>query len=169
MITNTQQSVNYALALQIKNVLKDHGIKLATAESCTGGMVAEAITSVPGSSEIFPGGVVSYCNEVKDRVLHVNKTHLDTKGPVNGRTAQEMALGVQQLMNADWAIATTGIAGPTGAEPGKPVGTVFFSIASPNSADSFLEVFDGDREQIRLQATQFILAKFLQKLDEFYS
>jgi len=104
---------------------------VATAESCTGGAIGAAITSVSGSSAYFKGAVVAYHNEVKMELLKVNPDDLDTFGAVSQPVVEQMALGVQKLLKTDWAIATSGVAGPTGGSPDKPVGTVWIAIANP--------------------------------------
>lgn len=116
------------LATRIVAILTDKGLTLATAESCTGGSVAAAITSVPGSSQIFLGGVVSYSNEVKHNVLGVSDKILSSNGAVSRETVEAMALGVSRLMNSDCSLATSGIAGPGGGTDTKPVGTVWIAV-----------------------------------------
>ncbi len=103
-------------------------LTLATAESCTGGAIAAAITSVAGSSDVFKGSVVAYSNDVKHRVLGVAQEILDSEGAVSAATVEAMAVGVQRLIGSHCAVATSGIAGPGGAVPGKPVGTVWVAI-----------------------------------------
>jgi len=103
---------------------------LATAESCTGGLIANRITNVSGASKIFHGGIVAYDNSVKEKFLGVRSSTLKKFGAVSKETACEMANGARKKFNADFAIATTGIAGPTGGTKSKPVGTVFIAIAS---------------------------------------
>jgi nicotinamide-nucleotide amidase len=102
---------------------------LALAESCTGGFIAHQITNVPGASEIFLGGIVAYKNEVKQKFLGVRATTLQKHGAVSKNVAREMAVGARKNFGADFAIAVTGIAGPSGGTKGKPVGTVFISVA----------------------------------------
>lgn len=109
---------------------KHYGKTLATAESCTGGAVASRLTAMAGASEYFLGGVVSYCNDVKEQTLGVRRATLDTYTAVSEQTVREMAMGVRTKMNADYAIATTGIAGPGGGTEENPVGTVWVAIAS---------------------------------------
>ena len=111
-------------------MLKERGLFLATAESCTGGMVAHMITSVSGSSEYYKGTVVSYSNEIKEKVLGVKHKTLEEYGAVSEQTVREMISGVLEVMNCDVAIATSGIAGPTGGTPEKPVGTIWLAAGS---------------------------------------
>ena len=102
---------------------------LATAESCTGGFIAHKVTNVPGASKIFPGGIVAYSNEVKQNFLGVRPETLKKHGAVSEAVAREMAIGARKKFGADFAIAVTGIAGPTGGMKGKPVGTIFIAVA----------------------------------------
>ena len=102
---------------------------LALAESCTGGFIASQITNVPGASGIFPGGIVAYSNSVKEKFLGVRKTSLKNFGAVSEKVAREMAEGARKKFGADFALAVTGIAGPTGGTKSKPVGTVFIALA----------------------------------------
>ncbi len=110
--------------------LSARGLKLATAESCTGGLLSERITSVSGASEVFDCGVCSYSNDIKHRVLGVSEETLSILGAVSAETAMQMAEGVRKLSNADLGVSTTGIAGPTGGTPEKPVGLVFCGICT---------------------------------------
>ncbi len=119
------------LAQAVGELLVARGATLATAESCTGGRVAHLITSNPGSSEYFKGSVVAYANEVKEKVLKVSPKTLATKGAVSRETAVQMAEHVRQLLNTTYGLATTGIAGPGGGTPQKPVGTIWIAVASP--------------------------------------
>ena len=133
-------------------VLKARGMTCATAESCTGGGVGSAITEVPGASEVFLGGVVSYSNDVKSGVLGVHKETLGEFGAVSKETAAEMAEGARALMKSDIAVSVTGIAGPGGGSPEKPVGLVWFGVASKDGVRTEKAVFAGDRDKIRRQA-----------------
>lgn len=112
--------------------LSAKGIKLAIAESCTGGLISERITAVSGASEVFDCGVCSYSNEIKHKVLGVSEDTLAVLGAVSSETAMQMAEGVRRLADADLAVSTTGIAGPTGGTPEKPVGLVFCGICTKN-------------------------------------
>lgn len=128
--------------------LRRHGYKIATAESCTGGNIAHLITSVAGCSDVMLGGVVSYCNEVKMNVLGVNADTLERYGAVSEGTVRQMAEGVRRVMGADCAVATSGIAGPGGAVPGKPVGTVWIAAATPEGVKAECFHFRGDRQSV---------------------
>ena len=137
------------------------GKTLATAESCTGGMIGAELTAVPGSSAVYKGGIVSYCNEIKESLLGVPKTTLDEMGAVSAPVAEAMASGVRKALGADVAVSVTGLAGPVGDEFGNPVGTVFIGYCDKNTCLSRKFLFDGDREQVRnhavVQALQLIL------------
>lgn len=131
------------------------GLTLATAESCTGGMVAAAVTDLPGVSACFKGGVVSYSNDVKNAVLGVPQEILATVGAVSEECAKAMADGVRRRLGADIGVSTTGIAGPTGGTPTKPVGLVWFGIATAGGVKAASCVFAGDRDAVRRQAVDF--------------
>lgn len=150
------------LAEEINTLLKGRQLTLATAESCTGGGIAAYITSIPGSSECFKGGVVAYSNEIKTSVLHVSPETLRKYGAVSRETVAEMVKGVQDLMQTDCAIATSGIAGPGGGTPTKPVGTVWIAVAYKNEI-SYLKQ-DGDEG--RAKNTQKAIRNALSLLRE---
>lgn len=122
---------------------------LATAESCTGGGIGYILTSVPGSSAVYLGGVVSYANSVKEQVLHVPTDTLSAYGAVSHQTAKAMAEGARSLIKADIAVSVTGIAGPASDDTNKPVGLVYIGVASEKSTSVYENHFTGDREQIR--------------------
>lgn len=128
--------------------MKQHGVTLAAAESCTGGSVASRLTALAGASEYFRGGVVSYCNEVKECALGVRHATLEEHTAVSEATVREMAQGVRERLGADYGIATTGIAGPGGGTPEKPVGTVWIGIATPKQVYARLLKFGDRRAQI---------------------
>ncbi len=118
-----------ALAEELGKLLLEKGLTLSTAESCTGGGIASVITSISGSSEYFKGGIVAYANEVKTALLGVSETTLEKHGAVSEETVQEMAKGAMKSMKTSCAIATSGIAGPGGGTPTKPVGTIWIAAA----------------------------------------
>ena len=128
---------------------RNDGMTLSVAESLTGGMIGAALTSVPGSSEAFNGGVVSYTNAVKSKVLSVDAETLAADGAVCERVACEMAEGSRLLTGSDIAVAVTGIAGPGGEEPGKPVGTVWVGVSTAVGAHATRHQFEGDRDSVR--------------------
>ena len=139
-------------AKNLVDLLAAHSLVCATAESCTGGGVASAITGVPGSSAVFAGGVVSYANEVKRDVLGVKSETLAEFGAVSAQTAAQMATGVLSLMKCDLAVSLTGIAGPGGGSDEKPVGLVWFGLADHNGVRTEKAIFMGDREEVRRKA-----------------
>lgn len=125
----------------------EHG-SIATAESCTGGGVAARLTSIAGSSAYVLGGIVAYSNAAKSALLGVDDGVLRTKGAVSAECARAMARGAQRAFRADWAVSTTGIAGPGGATEHKPVGLVFFAVAGPGIERGEEHVFPGDRAAV---------------------
>lgn len=138
------------------------GKRLVTAESCTGGWLAKTITDTPGSSQWFECGYVTYSNAAKQRDLGVSEHTLATYGAVSAETAREMAAGALRRAEADVAIAITGIAGPDGGTPDKPVGTVWFAVAIPRSygivdVDARVQYFKGDRDTVRRESVRFAL------------
>lgn len=155
------------LAAQVGNTLKEKGLLMATAESCTGGGVAQAITDIAGSSEWFDGGFVAYSNACKINMLDVSAAEIALHGAVSEEIAEAMALGALANSNADVAISTTGIAGPAGAVPGKPVGTVCIACAMGKKVFTDHRVFGGDRQAIRAQTVAHslqMLLRFLQNV-----
>lgn len=141
--------------------LRESGLSLTVAESCTGGLIAARITSLPGSSAYFQGSVVAYSNRVKADLLQVPQSALDTYGAVSEPVAQAMAEGVRRLLGSDLALAVTGVAGPDGGTVEKPVGTVFIAIADQHGCRVERFSFDGNRDQVRQQTADqgLIMAK----------
>ena len=138
------------------------GKRLATAESLTGGGIGQAVTSVSGASAVFAGGVISYTNEVKHKVLGVPVEILDTCGAVSAPVAKAMAEGARRVIGADVAVAVTGLAGPDGDEFGNPVGTVFIGYADEKTAFAREYHFTGDRAEVREQTIEAALALVLE-------
>jgi len=134
---------------KIGEIMRKRGLKLAVAESCTGGLVGSKITDVPGASSYFLGGVIAYSNDIKMRVLGVKRETLENFGAVSKECAKEMAIGVSDLFKADVAIATTGIAGPSGGSKDKPVGLVYIAIKSGDEINVQKYVFKGNRKEIK--------------------
>ena len=139
------------------------GRTLVTAESCTGGGIGAVLTAVPGSSQVYKGGVISYTNCVKHTVLGVDLDLLDRVGAVSAPVAEAMAAGARNALQADVALSVTGLAGPGGDEYGNPVGTVFVGYADGRQTLSREFHFSGDRQQIRAQATQAALRLILEQ------
>jgi nicotinamide-nucleotide amidase len=153
-------------ATQLGQALKAHGFMLAMAESCTGGMVAEAITSIAGSSAWFERGFVTYSNAAKIDMLDVSSKTLEKFGAVSEQTAAEMAIGALINSEAQIAGSITGIAGPDGGSPEKPVGTVCFAWTGKNlPVSTCTHWFEGNRESIRKQATIFMMVGLLERLN----
>ena len=146
-----------ATAERLVGLLKARGLTCATAESCTGGGVGFAITSVAGASEVFAGGVISYSNEVKREVLGVSAATLAAVGAVSGEVAAQMADGARRLLKTDLAVSLTGIAGPDGGTAEKPVGLVWFGLSTPTDTHTERMVFTGDRAAVRAQAIDHAL------------
>lgn len=140
------------------------GKTLVTAESLTGGGIGAALTAVPGSSEVYEGGVISYTNWVKENILGVSGEVLETYGAVSAQTAQAMAWGVRELLKADVAVAVTGLAGPGGDEFGNPVGTVFIGYQDGKTAQVIACHFTGTREEIRNQTIDRALELVLENV-----
>jgi nicotinamide-nucleotide amidase len=137
--------------------LAARGLTLATAESCTGGLVGHRITNVPGSSDAYLGGVVSYANAAKEKLLGVRRETLEAHGAVSGETAAEMAEGVRRLLGASIGVSITGIAGPGGGTPEKPVGLVFMAVADEAASVVERHQFGGAREDIKSRSVHAAL------------
>ena len=132
---------------EVVALLKKRETTLATAESCTGGRLAAAFTAEPGASDYFLGGIVAYSNEVKINALGVYREILERHGAVSRQVAMQMAAGVRRLTGSDYAIATTGIAGPGGATSSKPVGTVWVALVGPDGVTTHRYRFTGTRAE----------------------
>lgn len=153
-----------SLDVKIGNLLRDRGIKLALAESCTGGLVGDRITNIPGSSEYFLGGVVAYAYEAKVKLLGVSWDTLNSTGAVSRETVLEMARGARRALDSDVAVSVSGIAGPGGGTSDKPVGTTWIGLVTADGewAESFH--FSGDREQNKSSAANAALQMLLDYL-----
>lgn len=150
---------------ELAQALTARGWHLVTAESCTGGWIAKCCTDLPGSSNWYAGGVVSYSNALKTSLLGVRTETLERDGAVSAATAREMAEGALARLGGDLAVAVSGIAGPTGASPGKPVGTVWFAwAASTQAVTTHCAHFPGDREAVRASAVEMALAGLCEML-----
>ena len=139
-----------SLAAEVIELLKAKNKTLSTAESCTGGMIGAAITSVPGASEVYGFGFITYANEAKEKILGVKHETLAAHGAVSPETAEEMAAGALRVSGADIAVAVTGIAGPGGGTPEKPVGLVYMGLATEKYVRAIRLNLSGSRDQVRL-------------------
>lgn len=146
--------------------LKVRNRTITTAESLTGGRIASAITAVPGSSAVFPGGVVSYCDRIKHQVLGVPAEELERFGAVSEPVAKSMAQGVAALMGTDLALSATGVAGPDGDGSENPVGTVYLGLWDRGTALCEKHVFSGDRAAVQRQTAERAIAWALERLTE---
>ena len=146
--------------------LRDQKLTVGFAESCTGGALSAFLTEQAGISDIFLGSVVSYSNEAKVDLLGVRRDTLMQEGAVSESVARQMAHGVRRQLKTEWSVAITGIAGPSGGTPTKPVGTVCFAIAGPNFEDSRKEFFSGDRKDIQQAAVDFSVNWLCEVLDK---
>jgi nicotinamide-nucleotide amidase len=144
--------------------LREAGLTLALAESCTGGLIGHRLTAVAGSSDYFLGGVVSYSNEAKADLLGVDPEVLAAQGAVSPETAREMALGAKAAFGADLGLAVTGIAGPTGGSEAKPVGTVYIALATAEEVEVWHYLFRGNREAIKILTAETALDRLRRKL-----
>ncbi len=153
----SQKVMNQTIETQIGTLLRQHGLSLAVAESCTGGLIGHRITNVPGSSEYFTGGVIAYANETKVSLLGVSWDTLSTCGAVSRETVLEMASGARRSLGADIAVSVSGIAGPGGGTPDKPVGMVWIGLAALACEWQRVFRFPGDREQNKASAAEAAL------------
>ena len=143
-----------ALAAAVLDCARSRNLTLGTAESLTGGMISAALTAIPGSSDVVRGGVTSYAVGVKETVLDVAASSVERCGVVSCEVAEQMAKGARNVLSCDCTVAVTGIAGPQGAQPGKPVGTVCLAFASKGEVQSKMVHFEGDRDQVRKQTVR---------------
>ena len=150
----------------VHGILTQRGETLATAESCTGGAIAARFTAMPGASAYFLCGVVAYSNEAKSRVLGVPAEEIARWGAVSEQVARHMAEGARRISGADYAVATTGIAGPTGGSAEKPVGTVWIAVATPRGTQAILKQCGTDRGQIIDRASAFAIGLLRDCLEE---
>ncbi len=148
---------------QIQSSIPKH-MSISTAESCTGGMLAAYLTAIPGSSDYFSTGIVSYSNEAKMRLLSVSESSLDQVGAVSEEVAKEMAIGSLKLANSSIAISITGVAGPSGGSDEKPIGTVCFGVAAEDKTSGYTHHINGSRAQIREESCQIALELLLKAI-----
>lgn len=145
------------LAERVLSAARRRGVSLATAESLTGGLISATLTAIPGSSDVVAGGVVGYSFEAKERALGVDAARLTAVGAVDEEVAREMARGARKQTGAGMAVSVTGIAGPGGAEPGKPVGTVCFGLSTPDEDRAESALLPGDRDEVRARTVRYAL------------
>lgn len=150
-----------ALADQVGELLRQRGLTLAVAESCTGGGLGNAVTDIAGSSDYFLGGVIAYSYEAKEALLGVPHTLLEAQGAVNAEVAVAMAEGARRLLQADLAVGITGIAGPGGGTPTKPVGLVFIALASVEGSQWRQYVWKGNRVENKRASVRAALRQIL--------
>jgi nicotinamide-nucleotide amidase len=157
------------LAHMLIRTLKDKGMTISVAESCTGGMIGQELTTVPGASEVFMGGVISYSNDVKERILRVPKNIMINHGAVSEETAKAMAVGAANTLQTRCSISVTGVAGPDGGTPEKPVGTVCIGYCIDREVETRKHFFAGDREAIRTRAMKTALREMTELLKKKYT
>jgi len=163
-MSSSEQQALEALAGRLGSLLLANGQRLATAESCTGGWVAQCLTAIAGSSAWFDRGFVTYSDQAKHEMLGVGIDTLAAHGAVSAATAAAMATGALLHSHADWALSVTGVAGPSGGSPEKPVGTVCFAWAGPDGRiDTERRRFAGDRQAVRAQSAAHALAGLLER------
>lgn len=154
-----------SLEEQVGESLRRTGGSVSTAESCTGGLISHRITNVSGSSSYFMGGVVTYSNEAKMGLLGVGERLLEEQGAVSEQVAGEMAEGVRERFTTDYAVACTGVAGPTGGTKEKPVGLVYVAVATPAGTRVERCQFEGSRERIKEQTADRALTMLLESIE----
>jgi PncC family amidohydrolase len=154
------------LELQLGQALRQSGLRLAVAESCTGGLIGHRLTNISGSSTYYMGSITAYAYEAKVRLLGVKWETLEKHGAVSSETVGEMALGVRRALAADVGISVSGIAGPGGGTPEKPVGLVYFGLSTAKGIWTSNKHFEGERVQVKEQAADFALQFVLEHLDQ---
>jgi PncC family amidohydrolase len=153
------------LEKKVGEKLREKGLSLAVAESCTGGLISHRLTNIAGSSTYYVGGITAYAYNAKVRLLKVKWETLEAYGAVSDETVSEMALGVRRALGADIGISVSGIAGPTGGTPDKPVGLVYFGLSSTQGIWTARQVFKGTRIRVKEQAADFALGYLKDYLD----
>ena len=146
-----------------------HGVTVSTAESCTGGLVAGTLINAPGISAVYKEGYITYSNEAKEKLLHVPADILENYGAVSPQTAFAMAEGCSRAANSDFAVATTGIAGPGGGTPDKPVGLVYIGCCGKGDTRTLKKQYSGSRMEVRKQAVQDALEVLYARLQEYFT
>lgn len=165
-VNNTEFQSEYSLEERISQKLMMRGITATTAESCTGGLLAGRLLNAPGISQVYKEGYITYSNEAKEKLLRVSHHTLETYGAVSTQTAQEMAIGAAKAAGADAALATTGIAGPGGGTPQKPVGLVYIGCYVNGKTIVEEHVFAGERAVVRNMSVEAALRLLERMLDQ---
>ena len=147
-----------SLEQEVAKLLREKGLTLGVVESATGGLLSHLITNIPGSSDYYQGSITAYSNEVKIKVVGVREETIKKHGAVSHEVAQEMARGGRRVLDTDICLADTGIAGPGGATPEKPVGLFYLGLSCESGTESRKHTFSGDREQNKLDAARAALA-----------
>jgi PncC family amidohydrolase len=153
------------IEVKLGELLREKGLRLAVAESCTGGLIGHRLTNVPGSSPYFIGGVTSYAYEAKVRLLGVRWETLENYGAVSRETVLEMACGVRQALSVDIGLSVSGIAGPGGGTPEKPVGFTWIGLSTPDGDHAWSYQFSGERAQVKQQASEQALCRAAEYLE----
>jgi PncC family amidohydrolase len=153
-----------SLEVQVGELLRRRGLRLAVAESCTGGLLGHRLTNVPGSSTYFVGGVISYAYEAKVRLLGVTWDTLEAHGAVSRETVIEMARGVRKLLAADIGVSISGIAGPGGSTPEKPVGLTWIGLSAQDFEDAWSAIWEGERVSNKEMSAEAALRLLIQYL-----
>jgi len=156
--------INYTNVEKIIKKLASQNQTVSFAESCTGGRIAAAFTSISGASAVLDGSVVTYSNAIKHQWLGVDNEVLEKFGAVSSQCVSQMLKGIKNISNADYTLAVSGIAGPSGETEGKPVGTVYIGLQTPLKQEIFHCFFSGNREQIQEQSTEFAIKKIAEVL-----
>jgi nicotinamide-nucleotide amidase len=152
-------------AVEIINIMREKKLTLGTVESATGGLIAHMITNIPGSSDVFRGSIISYSNEIKIKIVGVKEATLQESGAVSGQVARAMAKRGRKVLGVDICVADTGIAGPGGATPGKPVGLFYLGLSHKDGTFTQKHIFKGTREENKQQAAQTALMRVREYLD----
>ncbi|MCD6035862.1 MAG: competence/damage-inducible protein CinA C-terminal domain [Rickettsiales bacterium] len=153
-----------AFAEEVLILARDKGVTLATAESCTGGLIGALLTAIPGSSDVFHGGVISYSNQLKTSLLGVSEELIMCESAVSAAVAKAMAEGAVARLKTDYAVAVTGISGPGGGSAVKPVGLVYIAVAGRGATITEEHRFQGDRDAVRLKTAEAALTLIKQAL-----
>ena len=162
---DTDDTDDVALAARVHRALLARGLTVSTAESLTGGLLGGLLTATSGTSETYRGGVVSYATDVKTGLLGVSEATVEEHGVVSAECAAEMATGVRRLLGSDWALSTTGVAGPT-LQEAKPPGTVHIGLAGPGGVRTDALALPGDRAEVRRATCRAVLTRLVEALDD---